>query len=529
MQVVSLAIIGLIIWLLWFLILSPNPLGLPTELRASFYWLFVQSGLIGPNAIWLVYAVLSLIIAQQIIKAVLGVPLSAETEPADIDYLFSAPMQGNVFFTAKYLRSIPRRLLIFSYILLALQPILWYFAGSFGLSLGIFGVFLLIIFLLGETGSIATHGLYALRKFVSQSRPFQRIYRMLFYAALITGAFLLLSPVLFVGGVVVNSPMFNLAYMLVALIFSGATFGSEGNFSYLYYPAIPWVIIGLFISYLFILITTRWLFNRASLDLYEEIAMVARRKGAPLGSLSRLPINFQGAKTPTRTILHKDFITGLRKPGKAFYLIGIIINFVFALIFVSLLPLLSSMLFLPPEFYSFMETLYAILLVVIIPLLAISASDPFHGEYGTLYLIRLAPVAPLRFTFVKYLLLLVSPVLLSIPFAIYFAVILGNLHLLLVAIAILPHAILLSTAIGVGLGSRYPYASRAKNETPIALMVTFPFLSWIAIIPVLIFQLGFLPGGVELMLLSSLLIIPYTVVLILILLSWSAHSYLRQE
>ena len=89
--------------------------------------------------------------------------------------------------------------------------------------------------------------------------------------------------------------------------------------------------------------------------------------------------------------------------------------------------------------------------------------------------------------------------------------------------------IFIATAIGVGLGSRYPYASRARNETPIALMITFPVISWVAIIPVLIFQLGFLPGGVPLMLLSSVLVAPYTIILVVILLSWSAHSYLRQE
>ncbi len=528
-QAVSIAVIILILWLLWFLILSPNPIGIPDALRGSLYWVFVQSGLIGPNAIWLVYAIISLIVAQQIVKAMMGVPLGAESEPADVDFLFSAPIQGHVFFTAKYLRSIPRRIMFFLYVLVGLQPILWFFGMNFGLELSVFLIFLIIAFLLGEIGSIATHGLYSLRKLVMQARPKQRVFRVVFYFGFGIGTFLLLTPILIVGGFVISSPMYNLAYMLVSLIFSGTSPGMEGNFTSLFYPAIPWVIAGLILAYLALLVITRWFSDKITVDLYEEIATVSRKRGTALGFLNRLPLGFQRTKTPNRAILQKDFITGLRKPGKTFFLVGALANFVFAGIFIILLPTFRLMMPIPSEFLPFLDTLYAILLVVIIPLLAINASDPFQGEYGTIYIIRLAPIAPLRFTLIKYVQLLMTPFLLAIPFSIYFAVILGNLDLLPVAAAILPHAILISTAIGVGLGSRYPYASRAKSETPVALMITYPVLSWIAIIPVLIFQLGFLEGGVELMLLSSLLVMPYTVGLMLILLSWSSHSYLRQE
>lgn len=528
-QAVSIAVIILILWLLWFLILSPNPIGIPDTIRGSLYWVFVQSGLIGPNAIWLVYAIISLIVAQQIVKAMMGVPLGAESEPADVDFLFSAPMQGHVFYTAKYLRSIPRRMMFFLYILVGLQPILWFFGRNFGLQLGVFLVFLLIVFLLGEIGSIATHALYSLRKLVMQPRPKQRLYRIVFYFCFGIGTFLILTPIFIVGGAVISSPMYSLAYILVSLIFSGSPPGMEGNFTFLYYPAIPWVIAGLIFLYFTLFTIARWLSDKITVDLYEEIATVSRKRGTALGFLNRLPLGFQRTKTPNRAILRKDFITGLRKPGKTFFLFGVIANFVFAGVFITLLPTFRLMMPIPSEFLPFLETLYAILLVVIIPLLAINASDPFQGEYGTIYIIRLAPVAPLRFTLIKYAQLLLTPFLLAIPFSIYFAVILGNLNLLPVAAAILPHAILISTAIGVGLGSRYPYASRAKSETPVALMITYPVLSWTAIIPVLIFQLGFLEGGVELMLLSSLLVMPYTVGLMLILLSWSSHSYLRQE
>jgi hypothetical protein len=222
-------------------------------------------------------------------------------------------------------------------------------------------------------------------------------------------------------------------------------------------------------------------------------------------------------------------VTGLRKSGKSFYIIGLFANFVFAGVFAIMAPIIMTPLPLPLEIVPILETLYAVLLVVIVPLLTISSSDPFQGEYGTLYLLRLSQIRPLQITFVKYLQFLVTPICLALPFAVYFAVFLGSFYLLVVALAILPHAILIATAIGIGLGSRYPYALRTKNETPIALLITFPVLSWLAIIPILIFQLGFLPGGIVLMLLSSLLVVPYTICLVLILLSWASHSYLRQE
>ncbi|MFX1582502.1 MAG: hypothetical protein ACFFCJ_09820 [Promethearchaeota archaeon] len=523
-QVISVTVIALVIWLLWLFMFT-----LPVQLRGSLYWLIINSGMIGANTVWIVYALLSLIIAQQIVKAVMGVPLGSESEPADVDYLFPAPMKGHVYFTAKYLRSIPRRLMLFVYIGLAFQPILWYFGQNYGLTFGMFMLFIVMIFLLAEIGAIATHGLYALRKFVSQPRQHRRIFRIIFFAVLMVGTILLLTPVWLVNGVLSPSPMYNLAYMLVAIAFSGALPGSDGAFTIFYFPALPWVLLGLLVTFFLILVLTRFLTDRISIDMYEEIAVVARRKGTAIGAFSRLPVQFTSAKTPLHALFKKDFITGLRKPGKAFYIFGLIANFVFALLFIYLAPAFGSMLPIPPEFIPLMETLYAILLVVIIPLLAIASSDPFQGEYGSIHLVRLAPVAPLRFTFIKYIQLLITPICLAIPFAIYFAVILGSLSLLTVGLAILPHAILIATAIGVGLGSRYPYASRAKNETPVALMITFPVISWMAIIPVLIFQLGFLPGGVPLMLLSSLLVTPYTICLVIILLSWSAHSYLRLE
>lgn len=503
------------------------PGGLPTEIRNMLLVTIIQSGLVGPNAVnavWLVYAIISLIIAQQIIKAVMGVPLSSETEPADVDFLFPAPIKGRVFYTAKYLRSIPRRLTFFGFAILALQPVLWLFGihQDWLIPLWPVIIFMVVAFMLSEIGSVATQGLYAARKIISRPRPFRRIYRVLFYVTLSLGTFLLLTPLIMMGGTIMMSPMYNLAYMMVAL-------GSGGRFATLYPPAIPFVILGLLITFVTILVLTRFLSDRVTIDLYEEIAAIARKRGAAVGVLSRLRIKFRNLTTPLQSIMTKDFVSGIRKPGKAFFLFGIITNFIFAIIFISLLPTLREVLPLPPSFIQFMGALYAILLVVIIPLLAITASDPFQGEYGTLYLIRLAPVAPLRFTLIKYAQLLLTPTLLSIPFSIYFAVILGQLELLPIALAILPHAILLSTAIGVGLGSRYPYASRAKKETPIALMITFPLLSWIAILPVLIFQLGFLPAGVGLMLLSSLFVVPYTGGLVLILLGWSAHSFLRQE
>jgi hypothetical protein len=493
------------------------------------YWLIIDSGLIGVNTVWLVYAVLSLIIAQQIVKAIMGVPLESQTERADVDFLFPAPMKGHVFFSAKYIRSIPRRVTVYVYVIIAFQPILWYFGMFFGLTYELFSIFLVFTFLLAEIGSVATQGLYSLHKFVLQPRSKRLIIRIGFYLILIICIVLLLSPFWPVNAFLLPSPIYNLAYLLVAILFSGAPPGSEGSITYLHFPALPWVFIGLIIAYLIILILTRWLTDKITIDMYEQIGSVARRKGPSLGSLSRLPISFNRAKSPIRALINKDFVTGLRKSGKSFYIIGLFANFVFAGVFAIMAPIIMTPLPLPLEIVPILETLYAVLLVVIVPLLTISSSDPFQGEYGTLYLLRLSQIRPLQITFVKYLQFLVTPICLALPFAVYFAVFLGSFYLLVVALAILPHAILIATAIGIGLGSRYPYALRTKNETPIALLITFPVLSWLAIIPILIFQLGFLPGGIVLMLLSSLLVVPYTICLVLILLSWASHSYLRQE
>lgn len=524
LQIVSVAIVLLVVWLLWIFIFV-----MPTSIRGSMYWIIVDSGFLGVNTIWLVYGIISLFIAQQIIKAILGVPLGSETEPADADYLLPTPMQGHVFYTAKYLHAIPRRITLVLYLVLAVQPILWYFGSNFGLTWEIFFLFLLVIFLLGEIGSVATQGLYALQKFATQNRPHKRIFRLLFYAVLVIGIVLVLSPVWAVGGLYAPSPTLNLANTLVGMLFSGAAPGSDGAFTVFFLPALPLVFFQLLILYGIVIVGTRWLTDKITIDFYEEIATVARRKGTNIGALHRLPVKYTPTKSPFRAFFMKDFITGLRKPGKVFYVGGLVVNFAFAFVFIGLAPVFGSVFPIPTEYLPLIETLYAVLLVVIIPLLAISSSDPFRGERGTLHLVRLSPLTPVRFTTIKYLQLLLTPFALAIPFAIYFAVFLGSLSLLPIALAILPHSITIASAIGLGLGSRYPFASRVKNETPIALMITFPVISWIAIIPVLLFQLGFVPGGLPLMLVSSLLIAPYTILLVVILLSWSAHSYLRQE
>jgi hypothetical protein len=502
---------------------------LPESVRGAMYWMIINSGLIGVNTVWLVYAVLTLIIAQQIVKAIMGVPLESQTERADVDFLFPAPMKGHVYYSAKYIRSVPRRITVYLYVIITFQPILWYFGIFFGLTIVTFCLFLFITFLLAEIGSVATQGLYSLHKFVLQPRSKRLGIRIGFYLILMIGIVLLLSPVWPVGTILLPSPLYSLAYLLVAILFSGAPQGSDGSITYLHLSVLPWVLLGLIFTYLVVLILTRWLTDKVTLDMYEEICTVARRKGTSLGLLSRLSISFTSAKTPLRALINKDFVTGLRKSGKSFYLFGLLANFVFAGLFTVMAPLIMAPLPLPPEFTTILETLYAVLLIVIVPILTISSSDPFQGEYGTLYLLRLSQIRPLQLTFVKYLQFLVTPICLAIPFAVYFAVFLGSYYLLVVALAIIPHAIFIATAIGIGLGSRYPYGLRTKNETPIALLISFPVLSWIATIPILIFQLGFLPAGIILMLLSSLLVAPYTIILVLIILSWASHSYLRQE
>lgn len=517
-QVVSFATLGLVIWALWFFIF-----GLPFNFRATIYQIISETGILGANTFWLVYAVLSLIIIQQIIKAMLSVPLGSEAEPADVDFLFPAPVKAHVFFVSKYLRSIPRRLQFYFYVILALIPVIFFFMFvEFNLQLPSIIFFLLISFILGEIGSLATHSLYFLRKYVSQPRTFRRVFRFIFYITMIAGSILLLTPFLRLGEYWISSPVYNLALIFVGL-------GTQGQLAPLHFPALPYVILWFLILYVIVLFSGMWLSDKVEFDLYENIAAITHRSGTALGSLSQLPIEFTWAKTPARALLKKDIMSGIRKPGKTFYLVGIIANYVFALLFISFLPTLQFLFPIPPEFQALSPSLYLLLIAILVPLLAITAADPFHGEIETLYILRLAPLAPLQITFIKYSLLLVTPVLLSIPFAIYFAVIMGSLELLLIALAILPHAILVSTAIGVALGSRYPFATRAKTETPVALMVTYPVLSWIAMAPVVILLSGFLEGGIQYLWLGSLLIVPYTIGLVLILLSWAAHSYLRQE
>ncbi len=535
-QALSITIIILIFWFLWFFMLNETQvLGYNDGIglvRNVIYSLLQESGFFGENAIWLVYALIAFIVASQIIKALVGVPLGGESEPADVDTLFSAPMRGHVFFTAKYFRTIPRRLLIYFYVIIAILPIVWFFMRDYVLSFDMVLLIILLVFLLGEIGAVATNGLYFLRKFVSQHRRFRRYYRSVFFVAVALGTFVLLTPILIVGGVVIYGPLYNLARLFVAMVFSGHWLVANPHvppFIMLYYPALPWVIGGLLFAYVFVLEVAQFLSDRITIDLYEEISVVTRRRGLSLGWLSRFPVIFGRAKTPLATVLRKDFIAGFRKPGKAFYLFGLIANFVFALFLISCQPTLFTGVQLPLELVPILDTLYIILIIVIVPLLSINASDPFQGERGTIYLIRLSQVRPFWFTFIKYLQLLLPPFLLAIPMAIYFALFLGNPHLLIMAAAILPHAVLISTAIGVALGSRYPSTPSGKKETPVALIITYPVISWTAMSPVLFIFLGVAPSSLTWVLLGSLLIGPYTLGLVLFLLGWSAHSYLRQE
>ena len=129
-QLVSLVTIGLVMWLLWFFIFV-----LPVEIRGSLYGLLVDTGLIGPNAIFLVHALISVVALQAVLRALLGVPLSDVVEPADVDLLFPAPVQPRVLVAAKYIRSIPRRLLFLTYALLAFSPVLIFFVLEYGVSL----------------------------------------------------------------------------------------------------------------------------------------------------------------------------------------------------------------------------------------------------------------------------------------------------------------------------------------------------------------------------------------------------------
>ncbi|MFX0079834.1 MAG: hypothetical protein ACFE8O_11400 [Candidatus Hermodarchaeota archaeon] len=537
-QALSIAIILLIFWFLWFFMLNESwilgyTLGIE-YIRNTIYSLLQEAGFFSENAIWLVYALIALIVAHQIIKALVSVPIGGESEPADVDTLFSAPMRGYVFFTAKYFRSIPRRLLIYFYVIIALLPMVWFFMRdyTYALSFDMALLIILLVFLLGEIGSVATSGLYFMRKFVSQHRRLRRYYRIVFFAAVALGTFVLLTPILIVSGVVIYGPLYNLARLFVAMVFSGHASVANPHvppFITLYYPALPWVIGGLLFGYIFVLEVAQFLSDRITIDLYEEISAVTRRRGLSLGWLGRFPVIFERAKTPLTAVLRKDFVTGFRKPGKAFYLFGLIANFVFALFLISLQPTLITTVPLPEELVPILGSLYVILIIVIVPLLSINASDPFQGERGTIYLIRLSQVRPFWFTFAKYVQLLLTPFLLAFPMAIYFALFLGNPYLLIMAIAILPHTVLISTAIGVALGSRYPSIPGGKKETPVALIITYPVISWTAMAPVLFVFLGVAPSSLTWVLLGSLLIGPYTLGLVLFLLGWSAHSYLRQE
>ncbi len=326
-QALSITIVLLIFWFLWFFMLNESGIlgyhvGIET-VRNNIYLLLQESGFFGENAIWLVYALITLIVAHQIIKALVGVPIGGDSEPADVDTLFSAPIRGYVFFTAKYFRTIPRRLLIYFYVIIAILPIVWFFMrdNTYALSFDMVILIILLVFLLGEIGAVATSGLYFMRKLVSQHRRFRRYYRSVFFVAVALGTFVLLTPVLIIGGVVVYGPLYNLAQIFVAMVFSGHWLVPNPHvqpFITLYYPALPWVVGGLLFGYVFVLEVAQFLSEQITLDLYEEISTVTRRRGLSLGWLSRFPVIFERTKTPLTTVLRKDFNFWIQETGKSF-------------------------------------------------------------------------------------------------------------------------------------------------------------------------------------------------------------------
>ncbi len=495
---------------------------LPEEMRAPLYWLFVDSGLLGPNSILLVYAIISLIAVQQIFKALLGCPLAEEVEPADIDMILTAPLKAHSIFFAKYTRSIPRRLLFFVYAIIAFLPVMAFFSLAYEVPLAFFAIAIFVMFLLGEVGALATHSLYCIRKSATKPRFFSRLFRLTFYLCLFFSTLIILSPVVPVGGLGWPLPVFALAYVLVALC-------SNGQMAPYSPFALNVILVFLIILYPVCLYVARHVTNAAGPELFEDVITTTQRRGPAVGILSRIGLSFQGASSPFRTLIMKDIITGLRKPGKAFYWAGIAVNYIIVVILVLLSPVIQLVLPLPEDTYAFAPTLYSLLLILITPLLAITAADPFRGEHGSLYLIRLARITPIKVAIGKFLMFLVTPVLIAIPFAFYFAVILGNLGLILVALAILPHAVILSTAMGISLGSRYPYATQTQTQIPVSLMITYPVLSWIVIAPVAILLLGFFQGGIALMLVASLFISGYSVGQTLILLGLAARAYMHME
>ena len=519
-QIISYVTIGLIIGLIFFLV---SPFFLPQEFRISMFQLFVDNGILGPNAVWLIYGIISLVIAQQIIKVVAGVPLSTEVEPADIDHLFPAPIQAQSYYTAKYIRSIIRRLNFYLYALLVLSPLfLFVLSEELNWTPLAFIFFFLVVFFLGEIGSIATHGLYCVRRLSTQPRSHRRLIHFIFNLGFVIGIFFVLTPPIPIGSLWYVPPIYGLAIFLVALF-------SQGKYASLPLPPASILFLMLLLGYLITLVIVRFLTNKVALDLYEDIAKITQQQGLALGLLTQLPLRFTSAKSSLRAVLQKDFIMGLRKPGKAIFWFGAITNFAFAFFLLFLVPNFQFVVPLPPELAFFLPTLYSLLLVLLIPLLTVSAADPFQGEYRNLYLLRLAPLHPIGVTLEKFALLLVTPFMLTVPFAIYFAVILTDLSLLVIAVPIIPHAILLSASMGIALGSRYPYVSRTRTYTSIALMVAFPMLSWLVIIPVVIFQLIFLQSGITWMLMSSIMVIPYTLGVLLLLLLWAARSYRLHE
>ncbi len=516
-QMVSFAIVGLVLFLLWFMIFI-----LPEEMRAPLYWLFRDSGLLGPNSIFLVYAIGSLITVQQLFKALLGCPLAEEVESADIDIIFTAPVRASSIFIAKYARSIPRRLLFFIYAGIAFLPIMAFFSQEYGVSLNLFAAAIFMLFLLGEIGALTTHSLYCLRKSATKPRFFSRLFRITFYLGVIFGTLALLAPRLPLGGVGFPLPVFTLSYMMVALC-------TNGQLAPLSPSILNIILLFLIVLYPICLLLARHTTSAIAPELFEELVTTTQRRGPAVGALSRIKLPFKGSKSPFRTLLKKDIVTGHRKPGKAFYWAGIAVNYTLVAILILLSPLIHLVLPLPSDIFSFAPTLYSLLLILITPLLAITAADPFRGEYGSLYLIRLARISPIKVALGKFLLFLVTPSLIAIPFAFYFALILGNLNLTIIALAILPHAVVLSTAMGICLGSRYPYATQSQNQIPVSLMITYPVLSWIVIAPIFVFLLGFLVGEISLMLLASLFVSAYSVGLTLILLGFAARAYKHIE
>jgi len=515
-QMLSFIVAGLVSLLLWILFFS-----FPLGMRILLYQLLVDTGLLGPNAVLAIYAAISLLAIQQAVKALVGTPISVEVEPADVDILLPAPSPASAFLAAKYVRSIPRRLLLLLYGVIALLPMMIFLETTYGTPLIVVAQLGLLALLLGEVGCLSSHILYLLRRISSSHHPRRHFRLAVFYVGVVLGAVLLFSPVLPLGWVLVPLPPLLLSILVVAL-------GTNGHLAPLPPLALPVALAVACLLLPLLLMAVLLLANRAQLSLYEDLAAEVKGGGLTLGLLSRLPFTFVDASTPFRALLKKDLLGHLRGPGRALYWAGIIVNYVLAILLIPLQPALRLFVPLPEDITSAAPSLYCLLLLLLSPLLSITAADPFRDEYGSLYIIRLAPLPPLYVALEKFLLNLASPVLVAPPLTIFFAILLGDMNLLPLALLLLPHSLILSTAMGLGLGSRYSYATRG-SQISLALMITYPILSWVIMVPVAFPLLLSLNVGFAAMAIASLLVSPYTAGMTLILLSWAARSFLHHE